>query len=255
MNWKFLGCLVTLSLCGFSHEVSAQYCNDTLDNHVYNAYRLKEINSDSICMSVSGYINSMAQEADGDVHVRLDVDKQYKGMLNSANINDEYGTLVCEPVCYYAVSQSDAKSSCLDFTNKVKLPNVGQHVIITGKYVYDSDHGWNELHPVTSIEPYVATGVGPVYQTELSKVSVFPNPASDYVKFIFNDLPSTNKEVIIYNSVGQIVASGKPIGEDIYTMNTENLRNGIYIYAVVNTLNGEVYKGKLIVFKSAGTDD
>ena len=30
-------------------------------------------------------------------------------------------------------------------------PKIGQHVTVTGPYVWDSFHGWNEIHPVWSI--------------------------------------------------------------------------------------------------------
>jgi hypothetical protein len=28
---------------------------------------------------------------------------------------------------------------------------IGRHVTVTGVYVTDMEHGWNEIHPVTSI--------------------------------------------------------------------------------------------------------
>jgi hypothetical protein len=30
---------------------------------------------------------------------------------------------------------------------------VGQRYQVWGTYVHDADHGWNELHPVSSMQP------------------------------------------------------------------------------------------------------
>ncbi len=32
-------------------------------------------------------------------------------------------------------------------------PVVGQPYLVWGTYLHDADHGWNELHPITSMQP------------------------------------------------------------------------------------------------------
>jgi hypothetical protein len=41
---------------------------------------------------------------------------------------------------------------CSGFSQAVfSADMIGKHVAITGAYVMDMEHGWNEIHPVTSI--------------------------------------------------------------------------------------------------------
>ena len=55
---------------------------DSISSHVYNAYRLNVIKS---CITASGIVDRVLQEADGDYHVRLALDPQYSNLTNSAN--------------------------------------------------------------------------------------------------------------------------------------------------------------------------
>jgi hypothetical protein len=124
-------------------------CNsDTLD-HVYNPDRLEVLNA---CQSVSGIVENVIQEADGDAHIRLLVDQGYENLLNQANYDSQYGTLVLEVICVYPVTQADAVSACSDYTNTITLPSVNANITVWGQYVTDLDHGWNEIHPVFSIQ-------------------------------------------------------------------------------------------------------
>jgi hypothetical protein len=59
-------------------------CDQTLWNHVYNPARLQIVDQ---CKTVSGTIDSIRVEPDGDFHIRLRVDPQFASMINSANIN------------------------------------------------------------------------------------------------------------------------------------------------------------------------
>ncbi len=56
-----------------SNSLTAQICDQTLWNHVYHNYRL--IVHDS-CMSVTGRVNTIYSEADGDMHIRLQLDTE-----------------------------------------------------------------------------------------------------------------------------------------------------------------------------------
>ncbi len=52
------------------------------------------------------------------------------------------------------VTQKDTKKEhvCDGFSQHVYTPNMlGSHVRVTGAYVTDMEHGWTEIHPVTSI--------------------------------------------------------------------------------------------------------
>ncbi len=134
---------------GFFTSPTTDKCvSDTL-NHVYNPDRLQVLN---VCQGVSGIVEKIIQEADGDVHIRLQVDQGFENLLNQANYDYQYGTLVLEVVCVYPVTQADAVQACSGYTNAIGLPSVNENISVVGQYVTDLDHGWNEIHPVFSIQ-------------------------------------------------------------------------------------------------------
>jgi len=134
-----------------SNNVSSSpgQCDQALWNHVYNPARLQIVEQ---CKTVSGTIDSIRVEQDGDFHILLRVDLQFASMINSANVNGQFGDLVLEPICQNPVRQPDAIAACTNFHQNINIPSVGTHVTLTGSYVHDLDHGgWSEIHPVSSI--------------------------------------------------------------------------------------------------------
>lgn len=128
---------------------SSNECDQSLWNHIYNPTRLQVVNN---CKSVTGVIESKRVEKDGDFHIRVKLDPQFSNMINSANIQNQFGDLVVEPICVNKVTQADAISACQNFHQNISIPPIGSHVKITGSYVLDKEHGnWAEIHPVTSI--------------------------------------------------------------------------------------------------------
>ncbi len=125
-------------------------CDASLWYHVYHPYRLKVIDE---CKTVTGTIKNFVQEADGDFHVRLDVDD--KSLINQANVKGQHGYLLLEPICQNAPTQEDADQPCQTYSGPYFNIShyVGKHVKVTGSYVSDLDHdGWMEIHPISSIE-------------------------------------------------------------------------------------------------------
>jgi hypothetical protein len=104
-------------------------------------------------MTVSGTVNRIKNEPDGDYHVRLRLDPQFAGLINDANVRMQAGDLILEPVCIHAVTQADAIGACAGYANPLSIPPSYTHVIATGAYVLDTDHGWMELHPLWDIHP------------------------------------------------------------------------------------------------------
>jgi hypothetical protein len=129
---------------------SSLTCDSKLWTHVYHPQRLKVIDS---CKTVSGVIQSIKKEQDGDYHIQLKLDSQFSSLINSANVKSQHGFLVLEPVCQGTVTQSDAKSACANFKSTLTIPQKGSHVTVTGSYVLDLEHdSWAEIHPISSIK-------------------------------------------------------------------------------------------------------
>jgi len=130
----------------------AQKCDASLWQHVYHPERLQVLKK---CVVVTGVIVHSKEEKDGDRHIQLKLDPQFSDMLNARNKAAQGGNLVIEPICVGAVTQSDAVTACKGFHSKIVIPKPGQRVRVTGSFVLDIEnpgHGWQEIHPVTSIE-------------------------------------------------------------------------------------------------------
>jgi hypothetical protein len=131
---------------------STSSCTDpaSISSHIYNSYRLQIVKS---CITASGTVDRVIDEADGDIHLRLNLDQAYSNLTNSGNQGyPQYGDLVVEIICVNPPSQTDAIPACQNYTNEITVPSAGQHITITGPYVLDSDHSyWAEIHPVYSL--------------------------------------------------------------------------------------------------------
>ena len=130
--------------------------------HVYNPQRLKVL---SMCEHVTGIVEIIRVEADGDYHILVHVDPNQPDpaggqWIDSANITYQHGDLVTEPVCEHAITQADAVSACQGYTNPTYVPKVGDHVLVSGPWVQDMDHfSWDEIHPATyQLLPAFSTG-------------------------------------------------------------------------------------------------
>ena len=118
--------------------------------NVWSPGRLKVLNR---CKTVSGTIVASDVQADGDGHYYLRVDKQYAGLLNTADKAVHGGTLILEIVPadqLGCVKGRKVKDGVCTGAHLAK-PKIGQHVTVTGPYVWDSYHKWNEIHPVWAI--------------------------------------------------------------------------------------------------------
>ena len=125
--------LPTSTACGDPHA------------HVYSPDRLQLL---APCVTLTGTVDIIRTESDGDLHVLLRLDPGQSKYINAKNISAENGDLVTEPVCVNAPTQADAIPACSGYHNPLPIPGVGSHVAATGAWVLDLDHGWMELHPV-----------------------------------------------------------------------------------------------------------
>jgi len=100
---------------------SSSSCSDpsSISSHVYDPYRLQIVKS---CIAASGTVDKVIEEADGDVHLRTNLDRAYSSLTNSANDQYQYGDLVVEIICVNPPSQTDAQPSCQNYTNQIPVP-------------------------------------------------------------------------------------------------------------------------------------
>jgi hypothetical protein len=121
--------------------------------HIYHPDRLRLL---ARCMTVRGRVTELRWEPDGDLHILL---ATRSGLVNAANNSYEHGDLVLEEICQGTVTQADAVAACRGVPRNLTVPSVGDRVTVSGSYVLDADHGWMEIHPVTSL---TITGTAPI---------------------------------------------------------------------------------------------
>ncbi len=117
-------------------ELAASGCpspSRTLEG-VYHPDRLRVIDP---CRRISGTVDEVRDEEDGDIHILLSLDPAYRGMLMHNNYAIQHGDLVVEfmPRDY----------------GHLPRPAPGDRLVLVGAYVDDTDHAWAELHPVFAV--------------------------------------------------------------------------------------------------------
>jgi hypothetical protein len=106
------------------------------------------------CVTATGVVQFAQTENDGDVHISLMLDRQYRYLLNGGNRRKHYGTLVVEVV---PADQSGCRPGervrygrCTGA--HVRTPRRAERISVTGPWVLDRPHGWREIHPAWRIE-------------------------------------------------------------------------------------------------------
>jgi len=84
--------------------------------------------------------------------LHIGLDPKDKSVLNLVNIVYGRGELVVEVICEYPPLREAAKAACTGLRPQITIPEIGDHIRVTGSYVRDHELGWNEIHPVTRIE-------------------------------------------------------------------------------------------------------
>jgi hypothetical protein len=107
--------------------------NRTLSG-VYHPSRLQVLDP---CRRAAGRVELVRHEPDGDLHIDVALDLSYKNLLAPANYDRQHGDLVVEFM---------ARDG-----GHLPEPRVGQHIVLRGAWVDDTQHSWNELHPVWAV--------------------------------------------------------------------------------------------------------
>lgn len=101
---------------------------------VYHPSRLRML---SPCRHAAGVAASVRHEPDGDLHVDVALDAPYRYLLAPANREQQHGDLVVEFM---------ARDG-----GHLPEPHAGDRISLLGAWVDDTQHSWNELHPVWAV--------------------------------------------------------------------------------------------------------
>jgi hypothetical protein len=136
-----LGTLIALAVVPFvahgspagSSRQGGSYCPSfgAVLNEVYNPFRLVVIRP---CQRATGTMRTVRHEQDGDLHIDVQLTPGFRKLLNYKNYSFQHGWLVVEFM---------ARDG-----GHLPEPRVGDRVTLVGAWVLDSEHGWNEIHPV-----------------------------------------------------------------------------------------------------------
>jgi hypothetical protein len=118
------------------------------------------------CATVSGTVDCIHLEPDGDTHIRLRPDPAYRRLLTAANAVQQCSTQKDPHLVIEIIPQVDFldgnDAGEADFATPA-APAVGDHITITGPYVWDSNvlhdlvhpgpdvKDWAEIHPAWNI--------------------------------------------------------------------------------------------------------
>jgi hypothetical protein len=101
---------------------------------VYHPSRLTVLDA---CKHGAGTVTVVRHEQDGDLHIDVRLDAAYHGLLAPANETKQHGDLVVEFM---------ARDG-----GHLPKPRVGDRISLTGAWVDDTQHDWNEVHPVWAV--------------------------------------------------------------------------------------------------------
>lgn len=115
---------------------------------IYQPDRLKVLDP---CKHAEGVVVDVAAEDDGDYHVWFKPDHGYASLMNREDHFQGRPAMLAEitPDCDGNPANSAAASKCPK--THLPIPRLGDHIAIDGPWVFDNNHGWNEIHPVDSI--------------------------------------------------------------------------------------------------------
>ncbi|HEX6527587.1 MAG TPA: hypothetical protein VF070_47360 [Streptosporangiaceae bacterium] len=132
---------------------------------VYLPFRLHVRNG---CMTVSGTVDCVRHEDDGDIHFGLRVDPAYRHLLTPANAFQQCpghsgSHLVVEIIPQHGHLPFLTNSATVGGFQTPAAPAVGQHITVTGPYVWDTNAlhdlaypgknvaNWAEIHPAWNV--------------------------------------------------------------------------------------------------------
>lgn len=116
--------------------------------------------------------------------------------------------------------------------------------LVTNCYEYYVKAVYDEGLSIESNKDWECIFVG-LNPADVNEISIYPNPATTYVKV---DVTKDVKNVKVYNSLGSVVAEKEVSGESSFTISTSKFAAGVYS-AKFTTSNGETFSRNFVVTK------
>ncbi len=148
---------------------------DSISSHVYNPSQLTIVKQ---CVTASGTVDRAIPEDDGSLQIGLVLDPVYTNLTNSANVQYQNGELVVIIICNDVPYLPAAVTACQNYTNRILAPNIGDHIIVKGPLVNDTQHNnWAEIHPVYSLT-ITGSAISATVHVEQQLVISYPTGSS-----------------------------------------------------------------------------
>src|SRR5262245_38111270 len=155
-----------LVACGKTTQLKSGQCKP--GNPLAGVYFPSRLTVKNACVTVTGIVDCVKHEPDGDFHIRVRLDAAYRRLLTPANAfqqcpNEKDPHLVVEiipQVGRFPLSDNSADDG--GFVTPA-APAAGDHITVTGPYVLDSNilhdliypgknvKDWAEIHPAWNI--------------------------------------------------------------------------------------------------------
>jgi hypothetical protein len=109
------------------------------------------------------------------------------------------------------------------------------------QYAADSTK-WESQHPMLELDPYLATGISPLYGngSESGFLKMYPNPVKDGYFYIDTNLNAT--KVKIFNMAGILVRDLSIVNNKV---NVSDVENGVYLIQI--KADSKTYRGKFMI--------
>ena len=169
--------VATLVACGGGGGSRSSACRG--GNPLAGVYLPSRLTLVQSCATVSGVVDCLKVEPDGDVHVRLRPDQQYADMLKPANaaqvcIDHPDPHLVVEIIPQHGRGLFPTNSAERGGFVTPQTPGAGDHIVVTGPYVLDKNRLHNLLYPGRNVSNWAE--IHPAWRIVVDRQAPVPAP-------------------------------------------------------------------------------
>lgn len=143
------------------------------------------------------------------------------------NLNDLYTNGTIERSDPYTTTKGDFH--VLFAVSNTTTPPAGSKAVVTVRL---TDSAANYTRTLTFIVTKSTVGVGQVNNGN-DNISVFPNPARDYVNVLFNKQDKV-RTIAVYNLIGKTLRVFVPTDDNSAKLDLDNIPSGVYFLRLMN---------------------